>query len=225
MSRFQRTLILLGAVASLVAACTGGDDDAEPGDPAVDPSDITTSGFADPSSRQLEMIADGEVTFEEYEEAFFAYIQCALDAGIRIREEPRLDAHGQYYSASFSMGAGAEYETNRLNLDTCQDRHLLSVLVLYADTTRPSESVLQKANEAVVSCLATNGIEMPSHLSLDDFAILLEAAASGDLEHVPPRLSLNDLEPLLIEAPDPGALFLTFLSCRDEAAQQYPVGW
>lgn len=226
MSRLQPGLVLVVALASLVAACAGGDGDALPAGPTVDPAYILGSGLAEPSPRQLEMIADGEVTFEEYEEAFFAYYQCRLDAGMRVRQEPQLDVHGIKYEASFFMGSTTEeLEENTLKAETCMERHLLSVLPLWSRATQPSEALLQEATEAVKSCLAAEQIEVPTHLSLDDFAILLEAAASGHVELVPSGLSLGDLEALLEAAPDAGVLFMTYIACRDEAAQQYPVGW
>jgi hypothetical protein len=171
------------------------------------------------------MISDGKVNFEEYEEAYLAHIQCALDEGLELRQEPRLDAHRKYYEASFSLGSAAEYEANELRLETCQERHLLSVLRLWDAANRPSESLLQEANQALRACLTDLGIEMPPHLTGDDFGALLQAAASGEPGGIPAGRSLDEISELLAEHPDAAALFLEFLNCRERVGEQYPVGW
>lgn len=218
---FFLVVVVAGCVAS---AC----DDAgsrEPTSSTVDDANVTTFGIAEPSARQLEMVSDGEVNFQEYEEVYLTYIQCVVDEGIELREKPRLDAHGKYYEASFWLGAETEVEANRLIMQTCQDQHLLSVLRLWDTANRPSGSLLQQANQAVVDCLDRRSIKKPSHLSIDEFAVLLEAAASGEVRLIPTHLSLEDIEVVLAEGRDASDLFASFLACRREVAQQFPVGW
>lgn len=216
--------LLLMAAALVISACSG--DSGELAGPTVDPVNILTSGAAEPSARQLEMIADGRVDFQEYEQAYLAFVQCVTDAGITIREGPRLDVHGQNYRTSFAMGSTpAEAQASNRLMAECQDRHLNSVLVLWSAANRPSEELLQEANQALRDCLAEREIEMPLHLTGDHFGALLSAAASGEPGGIPEGLSLDDISPLLAEHPDAGSVFFEFLTCRERVGEQYPVGW
>lgn len=217
-------LLVIVAAGCLASACSAGGN-RESASPTVNDANITTFGVTEPSARQLEMVSDGEVSFQEYEEAYLAYIQCVVDEGIKLREKPHLDAHGKYYEAKFSLGSEAELEANKLVLQTCQDRHLLSVLRLWDTANRPSESLIQAANQALVDCLSEQSIMMPAHLTIDEFAVLLEAAASGEARLIPAHLSLDDIETALAEGRDASMLFSAFLACRREVAQQFPVGW
>lgn len=215
-------LLMAGALVS--SACSG-DSGALPG-PSVNPLNILTSGAAEPSARQLELIADGEVNFQEYEEAYLAFVQCVTDAGITIREGPRLDVHGQNYRTSFAVGSTpAEAEASNRVMAECQDRHLRSVLVLWSAANRPSEALLQEAQQALRACLADRSIEMPPHLTGDDFGALLSAAASGEPGGIPAGRSLDEISPVLAEHPDAGAVFLEFLTCRERVGEQFAVGW
>lgn len=218
-------LFLAMVVAGCVASACDDAGSREPASPTLDDANVTTFGIAEPSARQLEMVSDGEVNFQEYEEAYLAYIQCVGDGGIELREKPHLDAHGKYYEAAFWLGTESELEANKLIMQTCQDQHLLSVLRLWDSVNRPSEALLQQANQAVVDCLSSRSIEKPSHLSIDEFAVLLQAAASDEVRLIPTHLSLDDIEPVLAEGRDASELFASFLACRREVAQQFPVGW
>lgn len=212
-------------VAGCIASACGDASSREAASPTADDANVTTFGIAEPSARQLVMISDGQVNFQEYEEAYLTYIQCIVDDGIELREQPHLDANGKYYEASFWLGSESELEANKLIVQTCQDRHLLSVLRLWDDANRPSESLLQQANQAVVDCLDKRSIKKPSHLTIDEFTILLQAAASGEVRGIPAHLSLDDIEDVLAEGHDASELFSAFLACRREVAQQFPVGW
>lgn len=226
----QRLRLLLATIAAslFVVSCSGDDNGGRDRD-APGQSDVNaiTSGGTKPSERQLELIADGKVTFTEYEEAYFAYIQCVKDAGLKLRTEPQLDAHRQYYEGgSFSVGSSAaEAESNGRIIETCEVRHLLSVLLLWTAANRPSEELLQEANQALRDCLAERAIDMPPHLTADHFGALLQAAASGEPGSIPDGRSLDDISPLLVEHPDAAALFLEFLNCRERVGEQYAVGW
>jgi hypothetical protein len=216
------TLALLGGV---LVSCSSGGDAAPSNRPTVDPALILTSGNNEPSERQLEMLADGEVTFQEYEEAFFAYVQCADDAGIGLRSEPQLDAHGLKYSATFRGAPDiAQAEANLQKLSTCEEIHLLSVLRLWDETNRPSEALLQEAEAAATACVAEGGVEIPPHLSFNDFGTLVAAVASGETR-LPSHLSLDDIQAVIEAFPDPSLPLLLFFQCREMIAAQYPVGW
>lgn len=220
-SNFFLAIVMAGCVASACGDASG----RESHPPTVNDANVTTFGVADPSARQLEMISDGAVSFQEYEEAYLTYIQCMVDGGIKLREKPHLDAQGKHYEASFSLGTERDLEANKLIMQTCQDQHLLSVLRLWDAANLPSEYLIQQANQAVVDCLDKQSIKKPLYLTIDEFGILLEAAASGEVRGIPAHLSLEDIKDVLAEGRDGPGLFSAFLACRRGVAQQFPVGW
>jgi hypothetical protein len=159
----------------LVIAC--GDDASPAGQasPAATYDYIDLSeGTVSPSPSQLALLDDGSVTFDEYEAAVLATVQCLKDAGIQVVDEPRLDLSGTRYVYRYFAGfSDAEFEEVRLSYQECYTLHQAVVDVEWAKLTAPPQGRLQEALTSLASCLADAGFEVPTQISDSDFANLL----------------------------------------------------
>lgn len=104
---------------------------------------------------QAERLADGKVTFEEYQAAFNDLSACLKDAGITISEPVISPVSNDRYEFTMDVGSldvnvGAELS------DECNAEHWTSVSQGYMFTTTPVMDVAVR--DATVDCLVENGM-------------------------------------------------------------------
>ena len=122
-------------------------------------------------------MADGTVTFAEYERAVLATIACGREGGLSVTQ-PQLDASGTYYSYTFSM-QGADDDTLLAIHDACYEEYLSSVDFEWAAENELSGRELAEEVQKVRSCLAGAGFATPNGVTPDELFDLLNE------EHLP----------------------------------------
>lgn len=93
------------------------------------------------------VLADGEVTRTEYEEAVGRYVSCMADAGIEVG----LHEQGDYYSFSF-----AKTQDVFTTSDACAEGSTVLVAGLYVDQL--TNSGAEDYDELIAACLVRAGL-------------------------------------------------------------------
>lgn len=131
-------LALPGALAITLASC---------GLPTTDDPTVSTMTLAELSPAQTAALADGEVTFEEYDVGFRSFIGCVSDAGMTISED---GIYGQVYKYSYVSGSDREPEFGR-----CYTYHLENL-----DREWQMANVdISETTDWLKDCLREQGIE------------------------------------------------------------------
>ena len=185
--------ITLVALVGAVALACGGDGAAPlPAGPASPPAAASVSpagGSNTPGSSgdfQQQILADGKVTFDEYERAVLAMVACAKEAGFAPQEEPKPDRRGVYYLSFAQDLAGAD-EARREEASNairqCYRTYFTTVQDAFRRQVAPSESELQRARNDLGACLRDNGIAAPERPSSADWSAYMRPGASsaGDI--------------------------------------------
>lgn len=150
-------------------------------------------------------LADGILTFDEYERAVLASISCIQDAGFNIVSTPptksptlpvwvydvsksqpgyRLTPRGRILYAA--TGGAYEPAQAALIVQRCKQDHSDSVEFLWTEHTAPTEADYQALRVAVSSCLRDRGIEAPVRPSAEDL-LRIAYPPNGEAEgRVPP---------------------------------------
>lgn len=118
---------------------------------------------------QLEMLADGEVTFQEYEQAILSTITCISDAGITVGT-PELKYQRKYYWYDWEI-PGDKADELFPKLDACTGAWLPIVDAWYLEIA-PTEEEISAGRRALVTCLRDAGIDIPVEATEQDFARL-----------------------------------------------------
>lgn len=120
----------------------------------------------DVSPEQMSMLSDGVATFEEYEAAILAAVQCMTDQGLSLREAPYVDASG--HQIRFSIWASGDPDEDarivRVRTD-CLEEHAMLVSMAYARSIRPSDATIADARAALVACLLDAGFPGADNLN------------------------------------------------------------
>ncbi len=165
--RLLRLLLLVPFL--LVAACTGDAQD-EPTPHGVI-SDVALEQFRSETDnpRHLEMLADGHISFAEYEEAVLAYVACATGRGIDVHVELRFQ--GKHFEIRATYPGDRAEELSALN-DECFLREIGPIRPAWGLQNQPTEQELQQARAALAACLRDAGVDVPEDATSDDFANL-----------------------------------------------------
>ena len=118
---------------------------------------------------QLEMLADGEVTFQEYEQAILSTITCISDAGITVGT-PELKYQRKYYWYDWEI-PGDKADELFPKLDACTGAWRPIVDAWYLEIA-PTEEEISAGRRALVTCLRDAGIDIPLEATEQDFARL-----------------------------------------------------
>lgn len=130
----------------LCSSCSSGDEMSS----AEVPLPVGLSDF------QRDLLGDGEVTFDEYERAVLAAMQCLRDAGIRTAGPELVD--GRFYFFDFAEGDDPA-RTDQV-LAGCEEEYLSEVEPAWGEASRTPED--EERNDrfygGVADCLRRNGV-------------------------------------------------------------------
>jgi len=118
---------------------------------------------------QLEMLADGEVTFQEYEQAILSTITCISNAGITVGT-PELKYQRKYYWYDWEI-PGDKADELFPKLDACTGAWRPIVDAWYLEIA-PTEAEISAGRRALLTCLRDAGIDIPVEATEQDFARL-----------------------------------------------------
>ncbi len=140
------------------------------------------------------LLADGVLTFAEYEQAVFAGLSCLEEKGATIvhvvpvvfggtvhgdfaqaKPGPRLTARGQYFYIPSLPGLSLP-ETQSIR-ESCAKQYHSIIDFLWAEAIAPTESERQTMTTVMGDCMRERGLEIPENPSEDD---LLRAAWPPD---------------------------------------------
>ncbi len=172
----HRYLVLcaIAAFSVLISACDGGSSS---GDVPVPKASVDAMlwkyAWEIGSASQRAALADGELTFAEYEAAAMATVQCIDDAG--MQGEAKLDPKTGVYSLgarwqSDAVPDAAENGKRQEATDACYKDHWNAINQAWSAARQPSEADLARARAALGACLRENGADVPENPSSDDFA-------------------------------------------------------
>ncbi|MBA4182101.1 MAG: hypothetical protein C0506_16060 [Anaerolinea sp.] len=121
---------------------------------------------------QLAFLEDGLVTFEEYEIAVLATVQCLDDAGIKVGR-PELRFAGKYYRYESEI-PGDQADLLFPRLEACNNEWQPVVDAWYAEHIA-TEAEIQKARKALVKCLQAAGFDIPNNPTAEEMSRLQRA--------------------------------------------------
>jgi hypothetical protein len=172
-----------GLLALIVAATAcGSDRDPGPPRPKSGFEPLWAVAWEEASDSQREAMADGEVTFAEYEAAALRAVQCIDEIDGVVRGEARYSEHTRTYElgARYSLPPGERITIDNMNespyrergekTDACYREHWNGINNAWAAQNQPSEQELFAARQALAACLREAGIDVPDPASQEDFA-------------------------------------------------------
>ena len=126
------------------------------------------------SRYQADLLADGRLTFSEYEKAIFGAVRCEEAAGFKIlaypeqgkpgRPGPELTARGEYQYLPIPPDDGDQANL-RAALAGCESEYVSVLRPMWADHVAPTQSDMQAARDDIARCLRSHGVKAPSHPS------------------------------------------------------------
>lgn len=118
---------------------------------------------------QRNILADGKVTFDEYQRSVFATVQCAKSHGITFVENPVLGP-GKKYAYQMSLGTtDGERDTLKKAFDTCYQQYENLVDIGWTMENKPSQETVNHATVAFAACLQQAGVSLPEIPAESDF--------------------------------------------------------
>jgi|SRR6185312_3561491 hypothetical protein len=170
--------LLFGALLPMLASC--GTPTAGKSSPALTPfSDSmrpsSSSAIAGAPAFQKAILQDGTVTFDEYQRAVFATIQCAKDHGVKILTGPTLGPGKKYV---YTMGGGtttADLGATQAQYVNCLNQYENLVDIAWTNETRPTQDQVNKARAALITCLQQAGLTVPDSPAPSDFLAISRA--------------------------------------------------
>lgn len=110
-------------------------------------------------STQQGPLADGVVTDAEYDAAVAQTVQCLVSGGVRPEVQPRSGKRPP--SVGFAVGALAEGEAARKELDSCKAQYLSAIDAVYRAQFLVSDQQLVDGNQWIGGCLKAKGYQVP----------------------------------------------------------------
>jgi hypothetical protein len=164
----------------IFAACVSGGEDGRLGaDTLVDgtkvPEAYLQGVLEDAPPEQQAKLADGGLTFAEYEGAVLDAAECIRSGGLQVIG-PSLDGSGTYYEFQ-AVARNDSFAADQALIADCTQRHMNAVADVWSVQHLPSEDTLQEARVALESCLREAGVALPDEPTSADFASL---ASEGD---------------------------------------------
>lgn len=174
--------VALGASLALTS-CTG---QSQPDDDATKPwLDAAALAETCADEEQIALLADGIVTFEEYESAFGRFSACVTAAGgemagVTLVHAGGIERYDYRVGAPPSEGAGDADDTLSTIIDGCAPRHFNAVDAWWQTANPDAVAYKQRRAAALrtplLDCLTEAGLRMPASATLDE----LVSAASND---------------------------------------------
>jgi len=156
---FLRRYSVVLVLALVVASCGDAGDAGGAGDLVVPVSDF-----------QENILADGEVTFVEYEEAKVAEIGCLRQLGYDV-DPPILDAAGRGINVGINLSSDDAATEAALDkaLTMCRNEYSVHVERAWYRSTELSREEQLVALESAKDCLSNAGVDVDSLTTFDDF--------------------------------------------------------
>lgn len=125
-------------------------------------------------------VADGVITFAEYESAVLSMLSCVEDAGASVRQrDPVLSSRGLYtWGISWQISKGDLSD----KVFACEQRELGIIDLLWKEHVAPSEQEVQQAMKEMASCLSGSGLGAlvpPNSPQPRDFQTIPRTLAAG----------------------------------------------
>lgn len=140
----------------VVAACS---DQHSPPPAASDfPPGILAELQREARGDEAEVLADGKLTFPEYEKSVLATVDCLNGIG-STGVSATLSSSGTRYHLRFSVPA--DDNEAMIRADECLANHLNAVESAWQFLHRPTETQLTTARQALIACLEGAGIDVP----------------------------------------------------------------
>ncbi len=162
--------IALAAVALSAASCSS----------AADAPLYTAQELADAPAFQRDIIADGEVTWAEYESAVIAQRDCLVAAGYQpgeiVRQGSRLDfvTDVDYTGLADPEAANAAFEETFVD---CEREYADMVGTMWAEGLVVDDAdERERLVQGLIACLANGGLDVDPAATLDDVVVLLSDA-------------------------------------------------
>ena len=127
-----------------------------------DEPDDSSQGFAAPfrstSPDQAELLADGELTLAEYENAFLALVACLEDRGIRVIDTEFVDSRGFNYSTMDpdTPEGQAKFDSDH---NVCRSQHFDDIALAWAYINADPDADAA-FYEAVADCVRGEGVDV-----------------------------------------------------------------
>jgi hypothetical protein len=111
---------------------------------------------------------DGRLTFSEYEQAFFAMVQCVEEAGLTVLETPQVSADEAYYLAIWYPDRQS-LDTGQPAADRCRLEDFEFVDRVWAQRDPGKyETIYATALAGLAGCVRDRGLALPEQPELDD---------------------------------------------------------
>jgi hypothetical protein len=110
------------------------------------------------------LLADGNVTFAEYERAVLAHLACMNDNGIETRG-PIPARAGLVLTWNMKMPRGMPEDAAHAIEDECYRHTLEGVELVYIDSVRPDEKTQAELVQLLLDCLVESGMDLEAGLS------------------------------------------------------------
>jgi hypothetical protein len=123
-----------------------------------------------------EILADGSVTFQEYEESVLKTVDCIRAAGIAVAA-PELRFQRKYYRYDFEIPGASSDDLFPL-VEGCLDKWRPIEDAWYMEN-QPTEDDLQKARQMLIQCLRQEGIEIEDDATEATFQALARSPSSA----------------------------------------------
>ena len=111
---------------------------------------------------QAGYLADGDITAEEREAAFWDWVGCMESQGVEVIGYVLDPRGGEEVDVVSQLDADAENDI----VFACRAEHMTAVSVVYQMLHGPTEAELADEAERVADCMRDSGIEVPEGLTL-----------------------------------------------------------
>lgn len=149
---------------------------------------------------QAAALADGKLSFAEYEAAVFAMASCVLSSGLgitfaiidpdgnlKIVDGPVLNRRGRYEYGFLYYGPIASSETE---IAACKKEFLERVELFWIENVAPTQRDIDAARRALAACMREAGEEIPLDATPADFSSY-QSRPSEPYDHCRRRISYD----------------------------------
>jgi hypothetical protein len=157
---------LAATAAWFILACG---DSARPGPVSTEPTTLPSLETPDVG------VLEGSVTYEAYERAVLATVQCIREAGMGVSGVTPVPGRRLTYIAYGLPGEKDPRPGLRISSE-CYDSHLRAIDMAWIIATQPSEQQLDRARGALAECLRAAGESVPDPPSTEDLVRLQQSA-------------------------------------------------
>lgn len=148
-------LALFGLCVSL---CLAGCAESVVADPTAPSGERVAAAYQQASSDfELDVLEDGEITSEEYDDAMDRFVECMDEAGVTVS----LNDVGGYYTYQVSDSGGFEAHQS-----TCREGTVALIEPIYVDSVINPDAL--EPSDAIAACLVRHGV-VPEGFTGDDF--------------------------------------------------------